>query len=56
MTIDTMRWTKHIPDVNYVDFYDKDFNDVYEKHKEDVAGVIVDTVSWFNGINKIRNN
>ena len=53
MTIDTMRWTKHIPDVNYVDFYDKDFNDVYEKHKEDVAGVIVDTVSWFNGINKI---
>ena len=53
MTIDTMRWTKHIPDVNYVDFYDNDFNDVYEKHKDDVAGVIVDTVSWFDGINKI---
>ena len=30
MTIDTMRWTKHIPDVNYVDFYDKDFNDVWK--------------------------
>lgn len=49
-------WVKHLPDIEYVDFYDNNFNDIVEKYKDQISAVIIDTVSWFNGVDEISDD
>ena len=48
-------WIKDWPGINFVSFFDEDFEEVYKRHKHDLAAVIIDTVNWYKGINEIKN-
>lgn len=49
-------WSKHFPDLEYVDFYDEDFTTVLEKHQGNICAVLCDTVSWFNGVDEMSDD
>lgn len=53
---DDQRWSYDFPDVEYVDFYDDNFEDVVNTYKDRIGAVIVDTVSWYNGIDSITDD
>ena len=48
-------WSSHLPTVEFVDFYDNDFDNVLEKHKGNICAVLCDTVSWFNGVDEMSD-
>ena len=52
---DDQEWIKDWPNVNFVDFFDEDFENVYKRHKEDLAGILIDTVNWYKGIVEISD-
>lgn len=43
------------PAIDFVDFFDEDFDSIYARHKENLAGIIIDTVNWYNGISEISD-
>lgn len=53
---DDQEWIKDWPSINFVDFFDEDFDTVYQRHKNDLAGIIIDTVNWYQGISVISDN
>jgi len=52
---DDQDWIKDWPAINFVSFFDEDFESVYKAHKNDLAAVIVDTVNWYKGIDEIKD-
>jgi len=49
-------WSNHLPDVEFVDFYDEDFATVLDKHKGKICAVMCDTVSWFHGVDEMSDS
>ena len=50
------RWSFDFPNVEYVDFYDDNFEEVVNTYKDRICAVIVDTVSWHTGIDSITDD
>src|SRR6056300_143268 len=44
------------PTIDFVDFFDEDFDNVYSRYKDTLAGIVIDTVNWYNGITEISDN
>jgi adenosylmethionine-8-amino-7-oxononanoate aminotransferase len=53
---DDQEWIKDWPAINFVDFFDEDFESVYKRHKDELAGILIDTVNWYKGISEISDN
>lgn len=53
---DDQRWSYDFPDIEYVDFYDDNFEEIVNTYKDRIGAVIVDTVSWYNGIDSITDD
>lgn len=49
-------WIKDWPDVKFVSFFDENFEEVYKRHRYDLAAVIIDTVNWYKGIDEIQDS
>lgn len=43
------------PGIDFVDFFDEDFDSVYSRYKDRLAGIVIDTVNWYNGISEISD-
>lgn len=56
MTDDTDWIVGNWPNIDFVDFFDDNFDRVFEKHKDTVAGIMLDTVNWYNGINEVSDS
>ena len=52
---DDQEWIKDWPNINFVHFFDEDFDDIYKRHKDDLAGILIDTVNWYKGITEISD-
>jgi adenosylmethionine-8-amino-7-oxononanoate aminotransferase len=43
------------PHIDFVDFFDDNFDAMFTKHKDTLAGIMLDTVNWYNGISEVSD-